>query len=110
MNSLWIFPGQGGQTAGMLQNVDKALRSHVEELLGLKLLDTDEAYQDGIGLETTFLDGGSDELGLDVKVKPGTTKEVSKIYLLRDDTTKIDIEISELVSFSDDKLTYEIDL
>lgn len=71
---------------------------------------TDEAYQDGIGLETTFLDGGSDELGLDVKVKPGTTKEVSKIYLLRDDTTKIDIEISELVSFSDDKLTYEIDL
>ncbi len=71
---------------------------------------TDEAYQDGIQLETTFLDGGYDELGLDVKIKPGTTKEVSKIYVLRDDSTKIDIEISELISFSDDKLTYEIDL
>lgn len=71
---------------------------------------TDEAYQDGIQLETTFLDGGYDELGLDVKIKLGTTKEVSKIYVLRDDSTKIDIEISELISFSDDKLTYEIDL
>ena len=45
----------------------------------------DEAYQDGIGLESSFLDGGSDELGWDVKVKPGTTKEVSKVYILRDD-------------------------
>lgn len=51
MNSLWIFPGQGGQNAGMLQNVDQALRSHVEDLLGLKLLDTDEAYQDSVQLQ-----------------------------------------------------------
>lgn len=51
MNSLWIFPGQGGQYAGMLQNVDKALRSHVEDLLGLKLLDTDAAYQDSVQLQ-----------------------------------------------------------
>ena len=70
----------------------------------------DEAYQDGVGLETTLLEGSADEVGLDVKVKPGTTKEVSKIYLLRDDSTQIDIEISELISFGDDKLTYTVDL
>lgn len=70
----------------------------------------DEAYQDGIGLESSFLDGGSDELGWDVKVKPGTTKEVSKVYILRDESTQIELEISELVSFSDDKLTYTVDL
>ncbi len=70
----------------------------------------DEAYQDGIGLESSFLDGGSDELGWDVKVKPGTTKEVSKVYILRDDSTQIELEISELISFSDDKLTYTVDL
>ncbi len=70
----------------------------------------DEAYQDGIGLESSFLDGGSDELGWDVKVKPGTTKEVSKVYILRDESTQIELEISELISFSDDKLTYTVDL
>lgn len=70
----------------------------------------DEAYQDGIGLESSFLDGGSDELGWDVKVKPGTTKEVSKVYILRDDSTQIELEISELISFSDEKLTYTVDL
>lgn len=70
----------------------------------------DDAYQDGIGLESSFLDGGSDELGWDVKVKPGTTKEVSKVYILRDDSTQIELEISELISFSDDKLTYTVDL
>ncbi len=70
----------------------------------------DEAYQDGVGLETTLLEGSADEVGLDVKVKPGTTKEVSKVYILRDDSTQIELEISELISFSDDKLTYTVDL
>lgn len=51
MKSLWIFPGQGGQQAGMLADVDPALREHVEEMLGLKLLDTDDAYQDSVQLQ-----------------------------------------------------------
>lgn len=51
MESLWIFPGQGGQHANMLNDVDVALRKHVEELLDLKLLDTEEAYQDSIQLQ-----------------------------------------------------------
>ncbi|KRN22513.1 ACP S-malonyltransferase [Lacticaseibacillus camelliae] len=51
MNSLWIFPGQGGQHAGMLADVDADLRSHVADLLGMKLLDTDIAYQDSVQLQ-----------------------------------------------------------
>lgn len=35
----------------MLANVDPQLRGHVEDLLGLKLLDTDEAYQDSVQLQ-----------------------------------------------------------
>lgn len=71
---------------------------------------SDEVFQDGIGLETTVVDGGSDEWGFDVKIKPGATKEVSKVYLLRDDSTQLEVEIKELISFSDDKLTYYVDL
>lgn len=71
---------------------------------------SDEAYQDGIGLETSFIDGNADEIGLDVKIKPGTSKDVSKVYILRDETTPIDIEITEFISLSDDKLTYTVDL
>ncbi|QFQ90648.1 ACP S-malonyltransferase [Lacticaseibacillus manihotivorans] len=51
MRSLWIFPGQGGQHAGMLKDVDPALREHVEQMLDLKLLDTDVAYQDSVQLQ-----------------------------------------------------------
>lgn len=51
MKSLWIFPGQGGQHAGMLAGVDPALREHVEEMLGLKLLDTDAGYLDSVQLQ-----------------------------------------------------------
>lgn len=71
---------------------------------------SDYLYQDGIGLESSFISSDDDDWGIDVKIKPGTTKEVSKVYLLRDKKTPIDVEISEFISFSDDKLNYTIKL
>ena len=67
------------------------------------------AYQDGVGLETAILDEDTDYL--DVDIKPGVTKEVKKAYNLRDTSTEIEIEVSELISFSYDKIvtTVEID-
>ena len=67
------------------------------------------AYQDGVGLETAILDEDTDYL--DVDIKPGVTKKVKKAYNLRDTSTEIEIEVSELISFSDDKIvtTVEID-
>lgn len=62
---------------------------------------TDKVFQDGIGLETTFTSNDDSEIW-DVQIKPGITKEVTKIYELRDSTTPLEIEVSELVSFSDD--------
>ena len=70
----------------------------------------DDLYQDGVGLESSFISSDDNDWGLDVKIKPGTTKEVSKVYVLRDKETPIEVEISELISFSDDKLTYTVDL
>lgn len=64
------------------------------------------AYQSGIGLETAFLDEETD--WLDVEIKPGVTKEVKKAYLLRDSSTEIEIEISELLSLSDDKIVTKV--
>lgn len=51
LSALWIFPGQGGQKANMLSQVDKQLRQEVEDELGLSLLDTDESYQDSVQLQ-----------------------------------------------------------
>lgn len=67
-----------------------------------------KAYQDGIGLETDWSNDETDLL--DVEIKPGVTKEVKKAYVLRDTTTDVEIEITELFSFSDDKIVTTVKL
>lgn len=69
----------------------------------------DHVYQDGIGLETTFLSDDDTDL-LDVEIKPGVSKEVRKAYVLRNTTTDLEVEISELISFSDDKIVTTVKL
>lgn len=71
---------------------------------------SDELYQNGIGLESTFTGDDDEDLICDVKIQPGTTKDVSKVYVLRDTSTPIDVEISEFISWSDDKLHYTVTL
>ncbi|MBR4242209.1 MAG: DUF5067 domain-containing protein [Eubacterium sp.] len=71
---------------------------------------SDEVYQDDIQLESTFISSDDDDWGVDVKIKPGKTKEVSKVYLLRDKKTDLEVEISELISFNDDKLVTTVKL
>ena len=71
---------------------------------------SDEVYQDGVQLESTFISSDDDDFGIDVKIKPGMTKEVSKVYKLRDKTTDLEVEISELISFSDEKLVTTVKL
>lgn len=68
-----------------------------------------QAYQDGVALETTWLDNDETDV-FDVEIKPGITKEVRKAYVLRDSTADIEVEISELISFSDDKIVTTVKL
>lgn len=70
----------------------------------------DELYQDGIGLESTFISADDNDFGIDVKIKPGSSKDVSKVYILRDKKTVIDVEISEFISLNDEKITYQVEL
>lgn len=66
------------------------------------------AYQDGVGLETAITDDDADYF--DVEIKSGVTKDVKKVYVLRDTTTPVEVEISELFSLSDDKIVTTVEL
>lgn len=65
-------------------------------------------YQNGVALEMAFVDDETDTF--DVKIKSGVTKEVKKAYTLRGTKTSLDVEISELISFSDDKIVTKVKL
>lgn len=64
----------------------------------------DKVFQDGIALETTFTSADENEIW-DVEIKPGVTKEVTKIYQLRNSTSDLEIEVGEWLSFDDTKYT-----
>ncbi|MCM1286570.1 MAG: DUF5067 domain-containing protein [Acetobacter sp.] len=64
-------------------------------------------YQDGVGLETAILLDEDTDL-LDVEIKSGVTKEVKKAYVLRDTSTELEVEISELFSLNDNKLVTKV--
>lgn len=55
LQSLWLMPGQGGQKAGMLANVDLNLKKQVEEWTNTHLLDTEEGYQDSVQIQLSIL-------------------------------------------------------
>lgn len=65
-------------------------------------------YQDGIGLnECYFMDDSADyDSGNQTKdIKTGASIEVEVAYELNDSTTDIEVEVEELISFSDKKVT-----
>lgn len=55
MRGLWLFPGQGGQRAGMLANVSPKLKKQVENWTDLKLVDTDEGYRNSQQIQVGIL-------------------------------------------------------
>ncbi len=70
---------------------------------------SDKIFQGGIGLEESFISSDDDFL-VDVEIQPGASKDVSKVYVLRDTTTPLDVEIEELISFNSSKLKYTVNL
>lgn len=71
----------------------------------------DHLYQNGIELTETIIvdDNYNTELSYS-EIKPGVTLELEKAYSMRDTTSQITVELSKLISFTDDVLTYTIDL
>ena len=64
-----------------------------------------QAFQDGVQLEFAFMDEFSDEYENSSKeVKPGTTLTCEMYYALTSDS-EVEVEVYELISFGDAKLT-----
>ena len=67
-----------------------------------------QAYQDGIGLNEAYILDDSANYSSDNQskdIKKGATLSVEVAYELNDTTTDVEIEVSELISFSDKKIT-----
>ena len=71
---------------------------------------SDKAFQGGIQLETAIMVEGVDSSASMLDIKAGVTLEVKEAYLLRDTTTLVEIEVSELISFSKEMVAKSFDL
>lgn len=68
----------------------------------------DNVYQNGVGLNESYIldDSANYDAGNQTKdIKTGATIEVEVAYELNDTTTDIEVEVEELISFSDSKVT-----
>ena len=72
----------------------------------------DKAFQDGIELESAIIMDSktydSDEKMKDIK--PGKTIKVQSAFVLNDKKNPVEIEVSELISFSDKKVVKTFEL
>ncbi len=69
----------------------------------------DEVYQDGVQLQASYFTSDTDS-GFDSKIQPGKIKEVKKAYEISDTTKDLQIEITEWLSLSDDKIVEKVSL
>lgn len=68
----------------------------------------DNAYQDGVGLNESYVLSDSAKYSSDNQtkdIKKGASLEVEVAYELNDTTTDVEVEVEELISFSDKKIT-----
>ena len=73
----------------------------------------DAVFQNGIGLNESYFvaDGANYSSDNQSKeIKKGATLEVEVAYELNDSETKIDVEVKELISFSDKKITKSFEI
>lgn len=71
----------------------------------------EKAFQDGIELESAIMvDDERYDSGSSMNdVRPGTTIDIQVAYVMTSETSKVEFEISELISFSDDIVYKEFD-
>lgn len=70
-----------------------------------------KAFQDGVQLENAMLfDVEGYDSGTSMKeVRPGTTIDVQSAFVLTSETSTVEFEISEFISFSDDIVSMDFD-
>lgn len=84
-------------------------KNNSDEALDFMLTFNIDVFQSGIECESAYFVDGVELSDITKKIKPGNEIEVKQAYLLND-KSKIEIEISELISFGSEKITKEIEL
>lgn len=71
-----------------------------------------KAFQDGVQLEAAIITGDSEYNAENQmkEIKTGASIDVDVAYLLDNETSEVEVEVSELISFSDEKLVKTFDL
>lgn len=71
----------------------------------------EKAFQDGVQLESAMIIGDdSYDSGTSMKdVRPGTTIDVQCAYILTSETSTVEFELTEWISFSDNMVTMNFD-
>lgn len=71
----------------------------------------EKAFQDGVQLESAMIIGNdSYDAGATMKdVRPGTTIDVQRAFVLTSETSTVEFELTEWISFSDDVVSMDFD-
>lgn len=71
----------------------------------------EKAFQDGVQLENAYLygDPNFDFEAADKDIRPGTTLDIQRAFVLTSETSLVEIELSEAFSWSDEKITITFD-
>ena len=70
-----------------------------------------KAFQDGVGLETAIIgdDKVYDSKAFMTEVRPGTTLDIQCAFVLNSETSTVEFELTEWISFNDDMVTMDFD-
>ena len=88
--------------------VNYGFANHAETSTSFTFAISDKVFQDGVGLNKCYNVAGSAKYSSENQsknIKKDASIEVEVAYILNDSTTPIEVECTELISFSNNKVT-----
>lgn len=90
--------------------INYAWTNNSEETTSAMVSLLEKAFQDGVELETAIIDDSNYNAEATSKdIRPGTTLDVQCAFVLSSETSPVEFELSEVFSFSSDKVTMDFD-
>ncbi len=93
--------------------VNYGFKNNSEDSASFTFAISDKVFQNGVGLNKCYTVADSAKYSSDNQskdIKKGAAIDVEVAYTLNDDKTPIEIECSELISFSDEKITKKFNI
>lgn len=93
--------------------VNYGFKNNSENATSFTFAISDKVFQDGVGLNKCYTTDKSAKYSSDNQsksIKKGASLDVEVAYTLNDSTTPIEVECSELISFSNDKVTKKFNI